>query len=99
MITKLAMVSALLLAMPFEAVAAKVKVKFIDQEKKAILKSESKLVEKNSAKEYFGKVNKKGGQSSTRWSLGTISSMASRRGICQTSLIGSACKRRRPHSL
>ena len=60
MMIKLAVVSALLLAMPFEAVAAKVKAKFIDQEKKAILKPESKLVEKNSAKEYFGKVNKKG---------------------------------------
>ena len=60
MMIKLAVVSALLLAMPFEAVAAKVKAKFIDQDKKAILKSESKLVEKNSAKEYFGKVNKKG---------------------------------------
>ena len=58
--TKLAVVLALLLAMPFEALAAKVKAKFIDQDKKAILKSESKLVEKNSGKEYFGKVNKKG---------------------------------------
>ena len=57
---KLTVVLALLLAMPFEAAAAKVKAKFIDQDKKAILKSESKLVEKNSAKEYFGKVNKKG---------------------------------------
>jgi len=60
MMTKLAVVLALLLAMPFEALAAKVKAKFIDQDKKAILKSESKLVEKNSGKEYFGKVNKKG---------------------------------------
>jgi len=60
MMIKSAVVSALLLAMPFEVVAAKVKAKFMDQEKKAILKPESKLVEKNSAKEYFGKVNKKG---------------------------------------
>jgi tetratricopeptide (TPR) repeat protein len=60
MMSKLAVVMVLLLAMPFEAVAAKVKAKFTDQEKKAILKSESKLVEKNSGKEYFGKVNKKG---------------------------------------
>jgi tetratricopeptide (TPR) repeat protein len=60
MMIKLAVVSALLLAMPFEAVAAKVKVKIVDQDKKSIMKSESKLVEKNSAKEYFGKVNKKG---------------------------------------
>ena len=51
MMIKLALVSALLLAMPFEAVAAKVKAKFVDQDKKAIMKSESKLVEKNSAKE------------------------------------------------
>jgi hypothetical protein len=58
--TKLALVLALLLAMPFEVLAAKVKAKFNDQDKKAILKSESKLVEKNSGKEYFGKVNKKG---------------------------------------
>jgi len=57
---KLAVVSALLLALPFEATAAKVKAKFIDQHKKAVVKSESKLVEKNSGKEYFGKVNKKG---------------------------------------
>jgi len=60
MMIKSAVVSALLLAMPFEAVAAKVKAKFVDQDKKTIMKSESKLVEKNSAKEYFGKVNKKG---------------------------------------
>ncbi len=60
MMIKLAVVLALLLAMPFEAMAAKVKAKFIDQDKKAILKSESKLVEKNSGKEYFGKINKKG---------------------------------------
>ena len=60
MMIKLAVVSALLLAMPFEALAAKVKAKFIDQDKKVIMKSESKLVEKNSAKEVFGKVNKKG---------------------------------------
>ena len=60
MMIKLAVVSALLLAMPFEALAAKVKAKFVDQDKKSIMKSESKLVEKNSAKEYFGKVNKKG---------------------------------------
>ena len=60
MMTKLAVVVALLLAMPFEALAAKVKAKFNDQDKKAILKAESKLVEKNSGKEYFGKVNKKG---------------------------------------
>jgi tetratricopeptide (TPR) repeat protein len=60
MMIKLAVVSALLLAMPFEAVAAKVKAKFVDQDKKSIMKSESKLVEKNSAKEVFGKVNKKG---------------------------------------
>jgi tetratricopeptide (TPR) repeat protein len=53
-------VLALLLAMPFEVLAAKVKAKFNDQDKKAILKSESKLVEKNSGKEYFGKVNKNG---------------------------------------
>jgi tetratricopeptide (TPR) repeat protein len=60
MMIKVAVVSALLLAMPYEAVAAKVKAKFVDQDKKAIMKSESKLVEKTSAKEYFGKVNKKG---------------------------------------
>ena len=60
MMIKLAVVSALLLAMPFEAVAAKVKAKFVDQDKKSIMKLESKLVEKNSAKEVFGKVNKKG---------------------------------------
>jgi tetratricopeptide (TPR) repeat protein len=60
MMIKLAVVLALLLAMPFEAMAAKVKAKFIDQDGKAILKSESKLVEKNSGKESFGKVNKKG---------------------------------------
>lgn len=60
MMIKLAVVSALLLALPFEATAAKVKAKFIDQDKKAVLKSESKLVAKNSGKEYFGKVNKKG---------------------------------------
>jgi len=60
MMTKLAVVLALLLAMPFEVLAAKVKAKFNDQDKKAILKSESKLVEKNSGKEYFGKVNKNG---------------------------------------
>lgn len=58
--TKLSVLLVLLLALPFEAMAAKVKAKFIDQEKKAILKSESKLVEKNSGKEYFSKVNKKG---------------------------------------
>ena len=34
MMIKLAVVSALLLAMPFEAVAAKVKAKFVDQDKK-----------------------------------------------------------------
>ena len=48
MMIKLAVVSALLLAMPFEALAAKIKAKFVDQDKKAIMKSESKLVEKNS---------------------------------------------------
>jgi tetratricopeptide (TPR) repeat protein len=58
--TKLAVVLALLLAMPFEALAAKVKAKYVDQDKKQVMKSESKLVEKNSGKEYFGKVNKKG---------------------------------------
>jgi tetratricopeptide (TPR) repeat protein len=58
--TKLAVVFALLLAMPFEALAAKVKAKYFDQDKKQVMKSESKLVEKNSGKEYFGKVNKKG---------------------------------------
>lgn len=57
---KLAVVLALLWVMPFEAVAAKVKAKYIDQDKKPVLKSESKLVERSSGKEYFGKVNKKG---------------------------------------
>jgi hypothetical protein len=60
MMIKLAMVSVLLLAIPFDAAAAKVKARFIDQDKKAVVKSESKLVEKSSGKEYFGKVNKKG---------------------------------------
>jgi tetratricopeptide (TPR) repeat protein len=60
MMIKVAVVSALLLATPYEAVAAKVKAKFVDQDKKSIMKSESKLVEKTSAKEFFGKVNKKG---------------------------------------
>src|SRR5262245_63164044 len=57
---KLALVSALLLATPFEAVAAKVRVKLIDQDKKTVTKPESKLIGKNAGKEYFGKVNKKG---------------------------------------
>src|SRR5262245_28980114 len=60
MTTKLALVLAFVLTMPFEAGAAKVKAKFIDQDKKAIQKAESKLVEKASGKEYFGKFNKKG---------------------------------------
>jgi tetratricopeptide (TPR) repeat protein len=60
MMIRLAMVSVLLLAMPFDAAAARVKAKFIDQDKKAVVKVESKLMEKNSGKEYFGKANKKG---------------------------------------
>ena len=60
MTTKLAPALALLVAMPFEAGAAKVKAKFIDQDKKVIQKAECKLVEKKSGKENFGKVNKKG---------------------------------------
>jgi len=60
MSTRLTVVLILLMAMPFEAAAAKVKAKFVDQDKKVVLKSESKLVEKDSGKEYFGKVNKKG---------------------------------------
>ncbi|MCI0422583.1 MAG: tetratricopeptide repeat protein [Acidobacteria bacterium] len=58
--TQFAVVFALFMAMPFEAMAAKVKAKFVDHDKKPILKAESKLVEKNSGKEYFGKSNKKG---------------------------------------
>jgi tetratricopeptide (TPR) repeat protein len=50
-----------ILATPFELMAAgKVMAKFVDQEKKAINKAHTKLVEKNSGKEYPAKVNKKG---------------------------------------
>jgi len=50
-----------ILATPFELMAAgKVMAKFVDQEKKAISKAHTKLVEKNSGKEYPAKVNKKG---------------------------------------
>jgi len=58
MTTKLVLGLTLLLIMPFEAVAAKVKAKFIDQDKKSIQKADCKLVEKNSGKEYFGKAKK-----------------------------------------
>ena len=57
---KSVLVWAVLLFMPLELMAAKVKARIVDQDKKAIDKGQLKLVEKNSGKEYLAKTNKKG---------------------------------------
>lgn len=55
-----ALVWAVLFFAPVELMAAKVKVKFVDQDKKPINNAQSKLVEKSSGKEYPPKTTKKG---------------------------------------
>ena len=49
-----------LLLMPLALQAAKVKIKFVDSDKKTLLNAESKLINKASGQETVAKANKKG---------------------------------------
>lgn len=52
----------ILLGVPLSGEAAKVRAKFLDQEKKTVANVQAKLVAKDSGKEYFGKSNNKKGE-------------------------------------
>jgi len=60
--TRQIMVLGMLLTMALSAEAARVRVRFEDQEKKPVASVQAKLVEKDSAKEYFGKTSNKKGE-------------------------------------
>jgi tetratricopeptide (TPR) repeat protein len=60
MMKKLILISAILIVVPIGLMAGKLKVKFVDQDKKTVSEAQAKVVEKSSGKEFPGKAGKKG---------------------------------------